>query len=137
MGMHALAQRAAPSGRSLSQLDVLLVVMAAVVALVVRPAWVLVDACRQAPIRAVARAASASQKSDEPILAVGPRMPSLVFYAQRPVAFFETWEEARGAMREVRRRVGLRSFLVVSGDGRPRGAVQASEGDWFLSRVRL
>eukprot|EP00959_Pyramimonas_sp_CCMP1952_P070750 1477234-Pyramimonas_sp.AAC.1 len=51
------------------------------------------------------------QREGEVVVACGPRMPSLVFYSQRPIAFFDTVDAATSALLQMERfRAIKRSF---------------------------
>lgn len=58
------------------------------------PAYALFDRVRQQPLRQLAVTAASCQHEGEPLCMVGPKMPSVVFYAQRPVAFFDDMKQA-------------------------------------------
>jgi hypothetical protein len=62
------------------------------------PAYTLFDRVRQQPLRQLAVMAARCQQEGEPLCMVGPKMPSVVFYAQRPVAFFDDIKQATYAL---------------------------------------
>lgn len=61
---------------------------------VVGPSLRVVDSSRQAPLRELSSIASSLRRKDEPLVMVGPCMPSVVYYSRSPVAFFDAYDEA-------------------------------------------
>ena len=121
--------------------------MALLLTTVFTPALSVVDAARQQPMRALAASARQHQRSGRDLIAfAGPTMPSVVWYARQPVAFFHTATEAvRVARAEAS--PGVASVLLIAEDGSLRaargagGAAQrigpalAEEGGFTLVRV--
>mmetsp|Transcript_8261 Transcript_8261/g.51428 ORF Transcript_8261/g.51428 Transcript_8261/m.51428 type:complete len:689 (+) Transcript_8261:200-2266(+) len=61
---------------------------------VVGPSLRIIDSSRQAPLRELSSVASSVRRKGEPLVMVGPCMPSVVYYTQGPVAFFDVYKEA-------------------------------------------
>jgi len=74
--------------------------MLAVLALVVPGVGRLMDRERQLPVRDLARLAGEQARGDEPLLVVGYKRYSVVFYSRRPVLFVSGPDRARRALRE-------------------------------------
>ena len=73
--------------------------LAAVLSLVLPVLVPLVDRERQLPIRALARLAADQGQPQEPLLVVGYKRYSVVFYSGRPVLFVSSPQEALEALR--------------------------------------
>jgi 4-amino-4-deoxy-L-arabinose transferase-like glycosyltransferase len=63
------------------------------VLLVLIPATLLMDSQRQLPLRQMAATIVQVQQPTEPVVMIGFAKPSLVFYTQRPILYFEELEE--------------------------------------------
>jgi 4-amino-4-deoxy-L-arabinose transferase-like glycosyltransferase len=74
--------------------------MLAVLALVVPGVGRVMDRERQEPVRELARLAGQQVRGDEPLLVVGYKRYSVVFYSGRPVLFVSGPDRARRALRE-------------------------------------
>ena len=61
---------------------------------VVGPSLRIIDSSRQAPLRELSSVANSVRRKGEPLVMVGPCMPSVVYYNQGPVAFFDVYKEA-------------------------------------------
>jgi 4-amino-4-deoxy-L-arabinose transferase-like glycosyltransferase len=59
------------------------------ISIVLHPAVAIVDQARQLPLREMAKAAVAAQKSQQEIIMIGFRKPSLVYYTQQHVEYLE------------------------------------------------
>jgi 4-amino-4-deoxy-L-arabinose transferase-like glycosyltransferase len=91
----------------------------------------LVDRERQLPIRALARLAAEQGRADEPLLVVGYKRYSVVFYSRRPVLFVNSARKAIRALDQPARSAGsvllfgsdaeLLEFGLGPGDGTPLG----------------
>ncbi|XQQ04971.1 MAG: ArnT family glycosyltransferase [Leptolyngbya sp. IPPAS B-1204] len=85
------------------------------------PAMTIVDAQRQLPLRQLAATIVQVQQPEEPILMIGLRKPSLVFYTQRPITFVAALSDVPDQLRKLTRRLSrprskVRSLLLI---GRP------------------
>ncbi len=60
--------------------------------LTIHPAYLLLDRHRQLPLRQIATTIERVERAGEPIAMVGFEKPSLVFYTQKPIAFFSNIE---------------------------------------------
>ncbi|MEB3357011.1 MAG: glycosyltransferase family 39 protein [Synechococcales bacterium] len=65
------------------------------------PAMGLMDSQRQAPLRQLAAVITEVQQPNEPLVMVGFQKPSLVFYAQRPVTYIYSPNEAIAHLRNL------------------------------------
>lgn len=65
------------------------------------PAMGLMDSQRQAPLRQLAATITEVQQPAEPLVMVGFQKPSLVFYAQRPVTYIYSPNEAIAHLRDL------------------------------------
>ena len=94
----------------------------------------------QKPLRTLAIQAAEVQGEGEPLMMAGTKMPSVVFYAQRPVAFFDTAVEARRVLREEAAE-GVQSGLLLSEAALVTRGVQSGasvvghQGGYVLLRV--
>jgi hypothetical protein len=105
--------------------------LAAVLVLVLPVLVPLVDRERQLPIRALSRLAAEQGRSDEPLLVVGYKRYSVVFYSGRPVLFVTSARKAMRSLDEAARRsdsvllfgsdAELLEFGIGPGDGTPVG----------------
>ncbi len=85
------------------------------------PAMTLIDAQRQLPLRQLAQTIVQVQQPEEPVLMIGYRKPSLVFYTQRPITFIAAPSDVPRQLRRLKRRLArpnsdVRSLLIL---GRP------------------
>jgi len=105
------------------------------------PAYALFDRVRQQPLRQLAVTAARCQQEGEPLCMVGPKMPSVVFYAQRPVAFFDDIKQATYALTN-EARAGVTSALLL-GDAADMGGSTLEEtevaeaGGYVLKRMTI
>lgn len=85
------------------------------------PAMSIIDVQRQLPLRQLAQTIVQVQQPGEPILMIGYRKPSLVFYTQRPITFEAAPSEVPKRLRRLKRQLSrpkseVRSLLIL---GRP------------------
>jgi 4-amino-4-deoxy-L-arabinose transferase-like glycosyltransferase len=85
------------------------------------PAMTIVDAQRQLPLRQLAATIVQVQQPEEPVLMIGYRKPSLVFYTQRPITFIAALSDVPERLNKLSRRLSrprskVRSLLLI---GRP------------------
>lgn len=85
------------------------------------PAMLIIDTQRQLPLRQLASTIVEVQKPDEPVLMIGYRKPSLVFYTERPITYIPAPGDVPKQLQRLIRRLSrprskLRSLLVI---GRP------------------
>ena len=105
--------------------------LAGVLALVLPVLVPLVDRERQLPIRTLARLAAEQARADEPLLVVGYKRYSVVFYSGRPVLFVNSARKAIRSLDQAARSSGsvllfgsdaeLLEFGLGPGDGTPLG----------------
>ncbi|KAH8964578.1 hypothetical protein BDL97_04G074900 [Sphagnum fallax] len=111
--------------------------MLAFLIIFITPVYQAADTVRQAPLRELASLASQVQKAGEPLLMVGTRMPSVVFYSKLPTAFFDSWQEASTVLQQQAPRI--RSALIISErlkeESSPSKETIAVAGDHMLIRV--
>ncbi|GBG86600.1 hypothetical protein CBR_g41664 [Chara braunii] len=86
--------------------------MVAFLLLFFTPVYKAADSVRQRPLRELAISARAIQREGEPLIMVGTRMPSVVFYSRRPVAFFDKLEEAESVVQH-EAAPGIRSAVAI------------------------
>lgn len=87
----------------------------------VLPTMMIVDVQRQLPLRQLATTIVEVQRPGEPVLMIGYRKPSLVFYTQRPITYIAAPGDVPDQLRKLSRRLSrpksqVRSLLVL---GRP------------------
>lgn len=85
------------------------------------PAMSIIDAQRQLPLRQLAQTIIQVQEPGEPVLMVGYRKPSLVFYTERPITFVSAPGDVPQQLKKISRRLSrprakVRSLLLL---GRP------------------
>lgn len=85
------------------------------------PAMVIIDAQRQQPLRQLAATIVQVQRPGEPVLMIGYRKPSLVFYTERPITFIAAPGDVPKQLARISRRLSrpnakVRSLLLL---GRP------------------
>eukprot|EP00245_Coleochaete_scutata_P013746 TRINITY_DN5692_c0_g1_i8.p1 TRINITY_DN5692_c0_g1~~TRINITY_DN5692_c0_g1_i8.p1 ORF type:complete len:166 (-),score=23.30 TRINITY_DN5692_c0_g1_i8:526-1023(-) len=99
------------------------------------PMYRIVDSVRQQPLRELCFVARSMQ---DPLLMVGTRMPSVVFYSRRPVAFFDSDEEAVNALRhESNERIySYLVFVDAKSWHLAEGEVVAKKGNYLLLRIQ-
>lgn len=90
--------------------------VAAALALVLPVLVPLVDRERQVPIRALARLAAERALPDEPLLVVGYKRYSVVFYSGRPVLFVSSPRKASRALRQDQSSPPPTSVLLLGSD---------------------
>lgn len=82
---------------------------------VTTPAFFLVDKYRQLPLRELSTLIDRVQKPDEQLLMVGFKKPSIVFYTQRRVMFFNYPEKAIEYLQEItQNKLSPSSVLIIS-----------------------
>lgn len=77
------------------------------------PAFFLVDEQRQLPLRQISATIVKTHRPQEPIVMLGFKKPSVVFYTQKPVKYFYPPEQAGEYARRVLRHPDVSSVLVV------------------------
>lgn len=82
--------------------------------LVMHPAVLIADAERQLPLRQIAQAALQAERPGEPLVMVGFKKPSLVFYTQRPITYLGNAATAVTYLREPARSTS--TLVVVAQD---------------------
>jgi hypothetical protein len=111
--------------------------MLAFLIIFITPVYQAADTVRQAPLRELASLASQVQKAGEPLLMVGTRMPSVIFYSKLPTAFFDSWQEASTVLQQQAPRI--RSALIISERLKEESSLSketiAVAGDHMLIRV--
>lgn len=85
------------------------------------PAMTIIDTQRQLPLRQLAATIVQVQQPQEPIVMIGYRKPSLVFYTQRSIQYISAPGDAPEALQKLTRRLSrprskVRSLLIL---GRP------------------
>jgi 4-amino-4-deoxy-L-arabinose transferase-like glycosyltransferase len=85
------------------------------------PTMLMIDTQRQLPLRQLASTIVEVQKPDEPVLMIGYRKPSLVFYTQRPITYIPAPGDVPRQLQRLTRRLSrprskVRSLLLI---GRP------------------
>ncbi|MGP1385738.1 MAG: ArnT family glycosyltransferase [Thainema sp.] len=85
----------------------------AFIIVIAMPAFFLVDEQRQLPLRQISETIVDTQQSDEPIVMLGFKKPSIVFYTQQPVKYFYPPEQAGQYARRLLRRPEVSSVLIV------------------------
>ncbi len=69
------------------------------------PVMTLIDAQRQLPLRELAQVIVQVQQPEEPVLMVGYRKPSLVFYTQRPITYISAPSDVPERLQKLKRRL--------------------------------
>ena len=88
---------------------------AAFVLFFITPALGLVDAERQLPLRQIAATIRQVRQPQEAVLMASEQFekPSLVFYSQRPIAFFDRPQKAQADLEQLRQTTDTRTALMV------------------------
>ena len=81
---------------------------------VILPTSFFMDKNRQLPLREIAQEIITVQKEDEPIIMLGFKKPSLVFYTQQPVQFFRRKKSLSKYITEASANIDFDTFLMVS-----------------------
>lgn len=85
----------------------------AFIAFIAMPAFFLVDEQRQLPLREISETIVETHRPKEPIVMLGFKKPSVVFYTQKPVKYFYPPEQAGQYARRMLRRPDTNSVLIV------------------------
>ena len=85
----------------------------AFIVFIAMPAFFLVDEQRQLPLRQISETIVEIHRPQEPIVMLGFKKPSVVFYTQKPVKYFYPPEEAGQYARRMLRRPDTNSVLIV------------------------
>lgn len=101
--------------------SVQLVGFVAFLLLTLLPAMSIIDTQRQLPLRQLAQTVVQVQQPEEPVLMIGYRKPSLVFYTQRPITFIAAPSDVPKQLKKLSRQLSrpkskVRSLLIL---GRP------------------
>ncbi|KAG0612354.1 hypothetical protein M758_6G021000 [Ceratodon purpureus] len=113
-------------------------VMACFLGIFVTPVYRLADGIRQAPLRDLAYAAATQQKFGEPLVMVGTRMPSVVYYSKLPTAFFNSPQEASMAIQQEAAPWVTSALIITETDAdlfQPPPDILATSGDYKLLRL--
>ena len=89
----------------------------AFISFVLLPTTFFIDVHRQLPLQAIATNITQNQQISEPILMVGFKKPSVVFYTQQPVSFFKRKSHLRKYLAANKSNIDSDTVLIV---GRPK-----------------
>lgn len=92
-----------------------LIGMVAFIIFVVTPASFLMDSTRQQPLRELSAMVKQVARGNEQLIMIGFKKPSVVFYTQRPVFYFDRPQEAmRHIKKVVATQTNPRTFLILT-----------------------
>ena len=85
----------------------------AFISFVLIPTTFFIDTHRQIPLKEIAATITQTKRASEPILMVGFKKPSLVFYTQQPVSFFKRRSDLIMYLAEERNKIDSSTVLII------------------------
>ena len=85
----------------------------AFISFVLIPTTFFIDTHRQIPLKEIAETITQTKQASEPILMVGFKKPSLVFYTQQPVSFFKRRSDLKTYLAEEQNKLNSSTVLII------------------------
>lgn len=98
---------------------------------VLQPAVLLMDQVRQFPLRELVKVEKEVRKPGEELIMIGMEKPSVVFYAQHPVTFFD---KNKDAIAHLKKQPQKESILILSHPRKLDALIEMSQGVHLLGR---